>query len=64
MIFLRIGVALVGIWLCWSGVKTEQVKKADGIRQIPLWVRVFWVIVGCVCIAGAAFGQASDRYNC
>lgn len=54
---VRVLLALIGVWLCWSGVTTVQIRKLDGVRVLPLWSRTLLALVGGICILIAVFGR-------
>jgi len=54
---IRIIVAMIGICLCWAGVRTVKVMKLDGVRVLPIWSRTLMVIAGLLCIYSALLGE-------
>ena len=54
---VRALLAFIGVWLCWSGITTVQIRKLDGIRMLPLWSRTLIAVVGAVCVLVAIFGR-------
>ena len=57
VIVIRVLLAMIGVWLCWSGVTMVQVRKLDGVRVLPRWSRAFMVVVGLLCILAALLGR-------
>jgi len=57
VIVIRVLVAMIDVWLCWSGVTIVQVRELDGVRVLPLWSRAFMVVVGLLCILAALLGR-------
>jgi hypothetical protein len=55
--FVRVLLALIGVWLCWSGITTVQIRKLDGVRVLPVWSRALVALAGGICILIAVIGR-------